>query len=208
MKKWIAIVITALLLSGIPVSAASKEAQGAAETLYGYGLFMGKTPLPDGSPNFDLDASLTREESVTLIVRLLAKEPEAKSRDWSHIAFEDISAWAVAYVGYAYENGLANGTSATTFDGSGKVTAAMFITYVLRTLAYTDRDGEDFTWSAPWPLAEQLGLTKPGEYGTHNNDAFTRADAVTIMNRALSIQRKGNDRTLYKVLVDEKVIKE
>jgi len=211
MKKLMALLLAVLLLlpSGIFVSAAtvdSSEEERAAAALYHFGLFKGKTPFPDGSPNFDLGASLTREESVTLLVRLLAKENEAMARDWSHIAFEDISSWALPYVGYAFVNGLTNGTSETTFDGSGTVTAAMFITYVLRAMAYTDRNGEDFTWSAPWPLAEQLGLTKPGEYGTHNNDAFTRADAVKIMHRALYIPRKWNDRMIYKVLVDEGVI--
>jgi len=82
----------------------------------------------------------------------------------------------------------------------------MFTTYVLRAMAYTDRNGEDFVWDTPWPLAEQLLLTTPGEYGAHNNNHFTRADAVTIMHRALYIPRKWNDRMIYKVLVDEGVI--
>ena len=99
------------------------------------GLFRGVGALEDGTPNFALDRTLTRQEAVTMLVRLLGKEQEAFSKTWE-MPFTDVAAWASSYIGYAYANGLAKGTSATTFNGVGTASATEYITFVLRALVY------------------------------------------------------------------------
>ena len=47
-----------------------------------------------------------------MLIRVLGKEPAALKSDWTH-PFTDVASWADKYVGYAYENVLTKGVSAT-----------------------------------------------------------------------------------------------
>ena len=103
MKKCVItwLLIIALLSSFVPVSfAANSEEYNAAGVLYDIGLFSGTGTKADGSPEFDLDRVPTRNEAVTMLVRLLGKDEEAKNGSWD-IPFDDVAEWAKPYVGYA-----------------------------------------------------------------------------------------------------------
>lgn len=194
MKKRIVCLLLAVLMVCAcmpPVSAASNEAVEAANRLYALGLFQGVGSLPDGSPNFDLDRAPNRHEAVTMLVRLLGKEEEAKSGTWT-TPFTDVASWAKPYVGYAYANGLTNGTSDTTFGGSATVTAAQYITFVLRALGYDS--GKDFQWDRAWELSDKIGLTD-GRYHA-NTTGFLREDLAIISADALDVSLKSGDMTL------------
>ena len=115
--------------------AANDDAAEAANVLYELGLFQGTGTDADGKPVFDLGRAPTRHEAVTMLVRILGKEEEAKSGTWD-IPFTDVSDWAKPYVGYAYANGLTSGTSATTFGGDVTVSATQYLTFILRALGY------------------------------------------------------------------------
>lgn len=160
----------------------------AAKKLYAKGLFQGTGTDEDGDPVFDLDRTPTRAEAVTMLVRLLGKEDEAKTGTWS-IPFTDVADWAKPYVGYAYANGLTTGTSATTFDGNMTVNASQYLTFVLRTLGY--ESGTDFKWDKAWELSDQIGLTG-GEYNANTTD-FTRGDVALISYTSLSVSKKPID---------------
>lgn len=127
--------------------AASSEAAEAAESLHALGLFNGTGTNEDGAPNYDLDREPSRAEAVTMLVRLLGKEEEAKNGTWT-TPFTDVADWAKPYVGYAYTNGLTSGTSATTFGGTATVTASQYLTFILRALGY--QSGTDFQWDKAW----------------------------------------------------------
>lgn len=135
MRKWIALLLAVCLLGALlPVASAAKsEATEAAETLYGLGLFQGTGTDAAGRPNFDLERAPTRAEAVTMLVRLLGKEDEAKNGAWT-TPFTDLEPWAAPYVGYAYANQLTNGTGSDRFGGKETVTAAQYLTFVLRAL--------------------------------------------------------------------------
>ena len=154
---------------------ANQEAESAADMLYELGLFQGKGTDADGRPDYALDDVPTRQEAVTMLVRLLGKESEAKSGSWT-IPFTDVAAWAAPYVGYAYANGLTTGVSASAFDGGSAVTAAQYITFVLRALGY--RSGTDFQWNTSWELSDRLGITD-GRYRA-GAAQFLRADVALI----------------------------
>ncbi|MBE6021562.1 MAG: hypothetical protein E7228_07560, partial [Clostridiales bacterium] len=106
MKRVLSIILVMLMVfSFAPVAlAASDEANASAEGLYELGLFQGTGTDANGNPIFDLDRAPTRHEAVTMLVRLLGKDAEAKAGDWD-IPFTDVAAWAKPYVGYAYANG-------------------------------------------------------------------------------------------------------
>ena len=188
------LLVLVLLLSLTPFATAAggtDEALEAAETLHALGLFQGTGTGADGTPNFSLDRAPTRQEAVTMLVRLLGKEAEAQAGDWE-LPFTDVDAWARPYVGYAYANGLTTGTAATRFSGASPATASQYITFVLRALGYSS--DTDFAWDSAWTLSDQLGITD-GRY-TAATKAFSRGDVAIVSRNALYAQLKDGETTL------------
>lgn len=194
MKKRILSLLLAVVLvcSLVPTAfAASSEATDGANALHNLGLFNGTGTNADGTPIYDLDRAPSRFEAVTMLVRLLGKEAEAKAGTWD-TPFTDVVDWAKPYVGYAYANGLTAGTSATTFGGSAIVTASQYLTFVLRSLGY--ESGKDFQWDKAWELSDKIGMTD----GRYNADTktFLRGDVAIISNNALYMNLANSDKTL------------
>ncbi|MCI8414417.1 MAG: S-layer homology domain-containing protein [Ruminiclostridium sp.] len=184
MKRVLTLILSfALMLSSIPsVLAASDEAISAANSLHELGLFNGTDTDNNGNPNFDLDRAPTRNEAVTMLVRILGKEDFAKTKSWV-TPFTDVPEWAKSYVGYAYASGLADGTNSTVFNGNGTVTASQYLTFVLRALGY--KSGTDFQWDKAWELSDKIGLTH-GQY-SKTTSTFTRGDVAIISKQALTL---------------------
>lgn len=203
-----AVLSLVLLLALVPTVAyaTSDEAISSANALYELGLFNGTGKDANGNPIFQLDREPTRNEAVTMLVRLLGKEDEAKSKEWS-TPFTDLESWVKPYVGYAYNNGLTTGTSGTTFGGNGAVTPSQYITFVLRALGY--KDGTDFQWDKAFELSDKLGFTKgqytqwgvqeitvSGNTTSTTSRLFFRGDVAIISYNALSMKLKGTNTTL------------
>ncbi len=198
MKKLSVLILAAVFILTVGTSfsalAASDEAVSAAETLHGYGLLNGSGTNADGSINYDLDRAPNRYEAVTMLVRLLGKEEEARSQKWE-TPFVDVVDWAAPYVGYAYNNGLTSGTSATTFGGDSLVNASQYLTFILRALGYNSET--DFSWNKAWELTDKLGITNGG-YNTSTE--FTRGDVAIVSNSVLNVKLKDGEKTLIDVL--------
>ncbi len=194
MKRIIALLLVFTLFFSLSplVFASNNEAEKSAERLGSLGLLKGVGFNPDGSRDYDLDSGLTREQAVIMLVRLLGKEDEAL-RSNCKMPFTDVSDWAADYVAYAYEKGLANGTGLTTFHGTTPVTAAHYLTFVLRALGYSSES--DFKWDKPWELAKKVGINS-GEYNDSTSSAFIRADMAIVSSRALDAELKLGGMTL------------
>ena len=195
MKKALSLFLTIMLVfSLIPTTAfaASTEATHAADVLNALGLFDGTGIDENGNPIYALDKVPTRLEAVTMLVRLLGKSEEAVNGNWD-TPFTDVANWAKPYVGYAYANGLASGTSKTTFGGNDKVTAAQYITFVLRALGY--ESGVDFTWNKAWELSDEIGLTD-GRYD-EKTESFLRSDIAITSASALNSALKNSNMTMF-----------
>lgn len=201
MKKIIALLLaTMMFLSLTPAAlAAEDEATAAADKLHALGLFNGIGTDEAGNPIFALDRAPTRHEAVTMLVRLLGKEAEALAGKWE-IPFTDVADWAKPYVGYAYAKGLTNGISPTAFGGENTVSAAQYLTFVLRALGY--KSGVDFVWERAWELSDRLGITN-GEYNAEN-DTFVRGDIAIISADALEQPLKDDKVTLAERIKAEK----
>lgn len=201
MKRFLSFILAlTLAVSLVPSAfAASDEAVQAANALHALGLFNGTGTDANGNPIYDLDRAPTREEAVTMLVRLMGKESDAKGYNWE-MPFTDVSNWAKPYIGYAYAYSLTSGTSETTFGGKQKVSAMQYLTFVLRALGY--EDGTDFQWDKAWKLSDEIGLTS-GQYTS--NTPITRGDIAIISLKALSISNKYN-WTLLEQLLNEKII--
>ena len=145
--------------------------------------------------NFDLNRAPTRVEALVMLIRVLGKEEEALASTSEH-PFKDVPAWADRYVGYAYSAGLTNGVSSTEF-GSGNVNCAMYLTFMLRALGYSDKNGADFTWDSPYNLASESHIF-PLSVDENN---FLRRDAAIISYCALSATMKNSTNTLADTLI-------
>ena len=195
MRKRIISVILAVILAvsvATPAYAARVSAAEAVSALEGLGLVLG------GDNGFDGERAPTRYEAVTMLVRLLGKETEAKSISGG-TPFSDVTAWCEGYVSYAYANGLVNGVSAEAFAGERTAGAAECVTLVLRALGYDDGAG-DFIWNESIVFADAIGLTH-GEYSTGSE--FLRNDLALLCYSALLQEVKGTGEKLIEKLYRE-----
>ena len=184
---------TTVVFADTPAAAVSCD-ELAARDLKALGLFKGVSET-----DFALDRAPTRLEAVTMLIRMLGKEKEALTGSWHH-PFTDVPSWADSYVGYAYEKGLTNGVSANSF-GTGDASSAMYLTFVLRALGWSDLGGTDFSWDAPYSLAKAAGLL-PESVDTHH---FLRGDVALVSYAGLSAKLKGSTHMLSDRLIEQGV---
>ena len=202
MKRLIPLLLSLALtlsLMAVPAGAVSAdEAQDSAQLLYNMELFKGTGTNPDGTPIFELNSSLTRDQAVTMLIRLLGKEDEALAKNYSS-PFTDLQNWAKPYVGYAYRMGLTNGVGGNLFGAKNTATASQYLTFILRALGY--QDGVDFSWQRAWELTDYLGITN-GEYNA-GTTLFLRGDAAYVSANALYAPLKGTSQTLLIYLANQ-----
>ena len=193
MKKIISVILVLVLAAAmvLPTMAFTTEQLNTADALYQLGLFLGT-----GS-SYSLDNSLTREQGITLLVRMLGAEKEAETGKYSH-PFSDVSDWAKPYVAYAYTKGLTKGTSETRFSGSNALSYQMFVTMCLRALGYSDSgDNPEFEWDKSSEFASKIGLV-----GSKDDiSIFTRGNTVTFFWSVLNFKMKNSDKTLADDLI-------
>ena len=204
MKKILAILLAVIMAAGCFSVCMAENAEDTthANLLYKLGLFSGTGTDENGNPVFGLENKLSRQESTVLLVRLLGKEAEAK-KEILETPFTDVDEWAKPYVGYAYNNGLVNGTGETTFGSAAPISATQYLTLILRALGHDDKQG-DFAWDSAWTLSDSLGMTG-GEYNSNTNEGFCRKDAALISRNALFQKIKGGEQTLVNKLFTEGV---
>lgn len=195
MKKIISLLLVVCLLAAcctvFAVDANDKAILSEADALYLLGVFKGT------DKGYELEKALTREEGVTMILRVMGLEEEAqKSAD--KCKFSDVKDWAKGYVGLGFEKGVTKGVSETAFGFGKPLTDAMFLTMILRVLGY--KDGTDFEWTAPQELAKKCGLIDSAD----PNEGFIRADMVDICWRLLGCKPQGSDKTIGEQLVADK----
>ena len=174
------------------------ETLAQAEALKTLGLFIGAGTNADGSTNFDLERAPTRTEAVIMLIRLLGKDAEAKAYPAEKCPFDDVPRWAKSYIAYAYDTGLTNGAGGGKF-GTGNASVQQFLTFVLRSMDYSDAGGEDFTWDHPETLAESLGIV----LAPNDVSNFNRGTCVRIMMIALR-----NDATKSGVRLADKLVEQ
>lgn len=201
-RRLFSCVLAAALIFAMAVPAGAGDGgEGSARVLHELGLFNGVGSHPDGTPNFALDRTPTRQEAITMLVGLLGKSEEARNGVWE-TPFTDVAAWAEPYVGYAYANGLSSGTSATTYGGDQPVSASQYITFVLTALGY--KSGVDFQWDRAWQFSDRIGLTDM-TFGPNNDTYFKRGDIADISLSALAAIQKNSDQTLADKLIADGV---
>ena len=195
MKKILMILMVVLMSLSIMMVCLAEDVEVSqpADVLYKLGLFNGTGTDDDGNPIFNLDDKLSRQEATALLVRILGREAEAKEQVFD-IPFTDVDEWAKPYVGFAYHNGLVNGIADTSFGSKNPISASEYLTLILRSLGYDDKNG-DFAWDCAWTLSDELNMTQ-GQYNVDTSAEFCRKDAVLISYMSLFQKLKGEEQTL------------
>ena len=197
MNKWLrAVCVGAATAAMLTASAFAANYTNCADSLHEMGLFQGT------QNGYDLDRTPTRAEAAVMLVRLLGKEDEAKALTYT-APFTDLKGWEKPYVQYLYSNGLANGTNRTTFHPTGKCTAQMYATFLLRALGYSDT--ADFSYANAIETARERGIYDTGIINVQN---FLRDDAAAASYTVLSVSPKNSEGTLLDQLVSENAITE
>lgn len=168
------------MLPVITATAGAANFTNCADRLKDVGLFQGT------NQGYQLDKAPTRAEASAMLVRLLGKEAEAEKLTYT-APFTDLKGWEKPYVQYLYDNGLANGMSATAYNPTGKCSAQMYTTFLLRALGYSDAKG-DFTYAKALDFGEQVGLVDDINCSTKN---FLRDNAVAMSLTALDTDVKA-----------------
>ena len=174
LHKLIAIMICVLTL--INTSVFAEDYTGYANELKSMGLFKG-TDI-----GYELDKTLTRAESATMLVRLLGAEITATTSKYETV-LSDVpeDKWYYTYIMYCYDKGITKGTGTDTFSPDDTVTAEQFVTLVLRALGYSDAEPEN-----AFVTANSVGL-----FGTkfskqlEESEKFLRNEMVYVAYRSL-----------------------
>ncbi len=180
-----------------------REAQECADTLHGFGLFKGT------DKGYELEKGLTREESATILVRLLGEEDKVDADDFDEVFVDvDKDRWSYACVMYCYKNNITKGTGADTFSPDVQIDANQFIALMMRLLGYIEVNPDTALEKSveydllPEEKIDELTMKK----------VFTRSDMVQIVYNSLKTQMDNEvlfaDYLLEKGILTEKEIEQ
>ncbi len=176
MKIFSNIISIFLVISIMLVTPVYADNTVKANTLYELGLFRGT------DTGYELDKTLTREQAVTILVRLLGEEENVLESKFDG-KFTDVAdnRWSYPYVMYCYENNITKGTGDNTFSPEDEVTAEQFVTLVMRLMGYEDTEPEN-------ALEESVYIGMLNTEVVRNfekNKTFLRDDMVYVVYRSL-----------------------
>ena len=213
-KRAASVVLAAALFLAFPaVGQAPAAASGAspasterADRLAALPLFRGTGVREDGSLIYSLDQQPTRLQGLIMLLRLLGQEEAALAYE-GESPFTDVSGVGAAYTGYAFAQGLTNGTTADTFTPSAILSARAYAAFLLRALGYSETEG-DYEWGGQFPFMARLGILTETAAARLDEADLNRGDLVDLSYSALTCRLKGDDRTLAEKLCGEGVFTE
>jgi hypothetical protein len=174
-----------------------------AQELGKLGLLAGTGANAEGEPVFELEGSLTRMQSLALVIRLMGLEEEA-SRHQGASPFKDVPDWGLKYAAFAYSIGLTVGVNEehTLFSPDQLVTQREFCAFLLRVLHFFESEG-DFAFADSVDMAKKIGVLAANE---ESQPELKRGGAVVAMARSLLAVINKADMTLLEKLVEDGVI--
>lgn len=185
MKKLLALVLSLIcLLTVTPTFAATftdtvgENCENAVEVLSALGILEGK-----GEGVFAPADTLTRAEMAAIILRAMNVTPSTSGGK----EFSDVPTthWAYATIGSAYQMGIVNGTSDTTFAPDGIVTYEQAVKMVVSALGYTVQAEAIGGYPSGYlAKAAQLDILK----GTLTGGNMTRGNMAILMFNALEAE--------------------
>lgn len=172
-SKIVSIILVVLLAFATPVFADNTV---KANTLYELGLFRGT------DAGYELDKTLTREQAVTILVRLLGEEENVLNASFDAKFIDvDESRWSYPYIMYCYENNITKGTAEDTFSPEDEVTEEQFVTLVMRLMGYEDIEPENALEESVYKNMISTDIVRSFE----KQASFLRDDMVYVVYRSL-----------------------
>jgi hypothetical protein len=162
-------------------AAAPIDVLQAADVLQGF---------PNGT--FQPDASVTRAQFVTMLVRTLGLPVGAGTTGFSDVPAD---AWFAPYVAAGVRAGIVAGTTPTTFDPQGVATREEMAVMLARALKLTGRSTLAFSDAgqiAPWALSSVEAVVAAGYMQGFPGGTFqplgvtTRAQAAQVLARVIA----------------------
>lgn len=199
-RKFLAVTIAVMML----VTAMPLPASAGVGTKYDeYAAKLSELKVFVGTGNgFELDREPTRLEGLVMLIRLLGAEDQAKARTNYTLKFDDVLAWGKPYVQYAYENGLTLGISSTKFGSLQALDSKSYVTFLLRALGYSDKNG-DFSWNLANDFGKEIGLINSGMHTELTSGAFLRDHVAKTSYDALNMKVKGGEVSLADKLIEQ-----
>ena len=183
-KNFFALALAGLLLiCAVPAQALTGEGTRAAQTLSALNVVRGA---------YNVDDPATRAQAAVLLVRLAGAE-KAANADRTRIPFQDVPAYAVQSVRYAYGQGWLNGVTGDTFGASQAITTKSYCAALMRMLGYTNAD---FSYENSIAFARHMAVISRN-YG----DSLTRGDLFELTAGALYAAYKDSDDTVVDRLI-------
>ena len=157
-------------------------ATAAVNELFEYGIMKGD---PDGNPR--PTDEITRAEAVALLVRTNANYNDILKDYLYRPVFDDVgNHWAAREISFAYDNGLVEGTSETTFEPERKVTIQEFVKMIVTLLGYKERAGQQGGFPHGYIMtASSLGLMDNLNKETTKN--ALREDVALMIANSLDV---------------------
>lgn len=182
-KRFFALALVVMLLvCAVPSQALTGEGTRAAQTLSALNVVRG---------TYNVDDPATRAQAAVLLVRLAGAE-QAAAADKTHIPFQDVPAYAVQSVRYAYGQGWLNGAAGDIFGASQAIPTKSYCTALLRMLGYTS----DFAYADSIAFARHMAVISRN-YG----ETLTRGDLFELTAGALYATYKNSDDTILDRLI-------
>ena len=148
-KHFFALALAVLLLiCAVPAQALTGEGTRAAQTLSALNVVRGA---------YNVNDPATRAQAAVLLVRLAGAEKSAAT-DGTHTPFQDVPAYAVQSVRYAYGQGWLGGVTGNTFGASQAITTRSYCAALMRMLGYT---GSDFSYENSIAFARHMNFILP-----------------------------------------------
>lgn len=198
MKIFSKIILIVLVVSIMIVTPVYADNTVKANVLYELGLFKGT------DSGYELDKTLTREQAVTILVRLLGEEKNVLDAEFDEV-FTDVESnrWSYPYVMYCYENNITKGTGDDTFSPEDEVTAEQFVTLVMRLMGYEDIEPDVALEESVYISMLNTEVVRELE----KNANFLRDDMVYVVYRSLMCNMSDGTR-LADFLAEKGVITE
>ena len=189
----------------ITINDSRHAAPALAGTLYNLRLLVGTGVDGTGAPNFELEQPLNRMEALTLVIRLMGLESRANEFAGPN-PFNDTPDWGQRIASFAYSEGITVGVGGGLFMPERLVTYQEFTVFLLRTLGYSENNG-DFLFEQALNKAVDINLYSSRQRNIHSNAAqFLRSDAVVSMVSALQTNTRNTGTMLIDTLVASNVI--
>lgn len=196
MKIFSKIISFLLIVSLVLITPVYADNTVKANTLYELGLFRGT------DTGYDLDKTLTREQAVTILVRLLGEEENVLGAEFDE-KFTDVEStrWSYPYIMYCYENNITKGTGEDTFSPEDEVTAEQFVTLVMRLMGYEDIEPDVALLESVYINMLNTDVVRTLE----KQASFLRDDMVYVVYRSLMCNMSDGIR-LAEFLAEKGVI--